>query len=254
MNYPLLVDLDNEKYVEIINKINESNIRLGNFKIKKSLKLDKIEFKFNENLIENTLIQLTINTTKIKDISNINLSKLVVLESLDLYDNRIEIFNNEIPNSLTYISLSHNNLKEINIDSKNLERLDLTCNNLDYVPNCLDNVDVNYSYNNFNFGVNKINRRRLIEVYKNKKKVSNNVHESHIQKITRESIEKLIDLKLPSNPNFMKEIIKYYYKYTHYFYIIIPDLVNLGGDLIKELIKLEKIILVIFMIFQMKKK
>jgi Leucine-rich repeat (LRR) protein len=60
-----------------------------------------------------SLISVSINKTGITDVSNINFMLLVNLEDLNLYDNHISKFTNDIPNKLTHLNLSHNKLKFI---------------------------------------------------------------------------------------------------------------------------------------------
>jgi len=119
------------------------------FKISNSLKLTNI----NNFMFSKKLVKLDINTTRLNSLPNKLLESLTSLESLILYNNYFESFDYSIPIKLTYINLSHNMLTSLNIkDTKKLERVNLKCNKLTTVPNCMKNKDiiVDYNYNNFN--------------------------------------------------------------------------------------------------------
>jgi hypothetical protein len=119
------------------------------FKISNSLKLTNI----NNFMFSKKLVKLDINTTRLNSLPNKLLESLTNLESLILYNNYFESFDYSIPAKLTYINLSHNMLTSLNIkDTKKLEKVNLKCNKLTIVPNCMKNKDiiVDYTHNNFN--------------------------------------------------------------------------------------------------------
>jgi hypothetical protein len=195
-----------------------------------------------------SLISVSINKTGITDVSNINFMLLVNLEDLNLYDNHISKFTNDIPNKLTHLNLSHNKLKFINIDPKNLEKLDLQNNFLSNIPDCLVTteryINIDYSYNSFGetitnrsvlmevngnrvVGDKNVNDlilnlhdnvnynidQRIIDHYKDKmKRRENNVHETEIQKATQLAIEKLFKINTNKLSKYVIKDIKGYYK------------------------------------------
>ena len=235
------------------------------FKISNSLKLTNI----NNFMFSKKLVKLDINTTRLNSLPNKLLESLTSLESLILYNNYFESFDYSIPIKLTYINLSHNMLTSLNIkDTKKLERVNLKCNKLTTVPNCMKNKDiiVDYNYNNFNIpniqlfvnrNVKKLSdpdgifvnntttqlddyTTQLVDdlndAYKTQIKLDNNVHKTVIQNTVYESIKKLRKIKHEINPiecDSIKEIIRYYKNNRCWLVNIINYL--FGCSLLKEL-------------------
>ena len=208
-------------------------------------------YEFPQNFFPLSVIRITINGTKFKNIQK-ELFNLPNLEELNLFDNHIEVVDFTVPDNLSDINLSYNMVKEVNFeDTKNIERINLEYNKLTSIPECLMNkndIIRNFGHNDFPFtqhigrprvnippdvrnalddGIVPANNREQFErivatgrdhremmnqIFINNYKNNNNVHTGHIQDSTRRAIQNLMKLPEPVNKNYYKEMRKYYLK------------------------------------------
>ena len=93
-----------------------------------------------KNFFPKNLITLEIKSSRIEKFQEDDFVNLTKLETLNLWDNNIDEFVGiNIPSTLTVLNLSYNRVVAFEIDTKNLESINLGYNQLKAIPTCLLN-------------------------------------------------------------------------------------------------------------------
>jgi Leucine-rich repeat (LRR) protein len=205
-----------------------SQEEFNNLRFDKILRSLSIISKYITYIPENytfpkNIIDIKISKTHIKDLPLKVFERCIHLESLDLSENDLTIFNNVLPIRTTSLNLSFNAIEHLELTSRTLEFIDTSFNNLSNVPECLlllTDANINITFNSFNvndgYGNNnryyfppEENMNRIGLILYNNYQIINNVHARPVVSRTMKIIDKLMSLNLKTY-TYSKTIRKIY--------------------------------------------